>query len=707
MVFKCKMCGGDVEVLENNIGKCLYCKSTMTLPNIENEKIINLYNRANFLRISNDFDKAKEIYENILEIDNNQIEAHWGILLCKYGVEYVDDPNTKKKIPTCHRTLDTSILTDKDFKIIKKESFGDTLDLYNKEALAIDKIQKDILSVSIKEKPYDVFICYKETDENNERTVDSVIAQDIYDKLIDNGLKVFFARITLENKLGTEYEPYIYSALKSSKVMLVVGTTEENFNAVWVKNEWSRYLEMMKDDKGKALIPVYSKINPYKLPEEFAMLQAQSMDKIGALQDVVRGVKKLVDEYSGNIKDYEQETIDRVASALDDARSIGNGKYEVTIVKENLPLWYYITVILIAGFTCMYYLSFLMTRLTFLHSVYTSKLFSISKVAFVINFISYIFYGLGLLFSILNRKLIKYKKPSLLVFVSLYLISYFICIGKGYIPSISFVIPLLPVLPLYLFNPSFKLNTSAKTIMDKDEKDKQIGKNKLIKNNFTVKEKYRINFKLFIFIVSITFLCFGISLYKILPYFSSSNIVDDNLDYLDIYITKYIYRSPGSSVFVGYINSGDKFEILDIENINGYDYVKIKTNKLVTGWINLSNSSFTLNFKNYNIIDEEDKDVEIIVNCNVQGGMCEKYYLQSNERDYTKKQLKVITDYINIRKEASPSSSKLGRVHKGDIYTILDEFYNWYKIKTSKGKTGWISKGTNNEVYVELLDYSE
>lgn len=707
MVFKCKMCGGDVEVLENNIGKCLYCKSTMTLPNIENEKIINLYNRANFLRISNDFDKAKEIYENILEIDNNQIEAHWGILLCKYGVEYVDDPNTKKKIPTCHRTLDTSILTDKDFKIIKKESFGDTLDLYNKEALAIDKIQKDILSVSIKEKPYDVFICYKETDENNERTVDSVIAQDIYDKLIDNGLKVFFARITLENKLGTEYEPYIYSALKSSKVMLVVGTTEENFNAVWVKNEWSRYLEMMKDDKGKALIPVYSKINPYKLPEEFAMLQAQSMDKIGALQDVVRGVKKLVDEYSGNIKDYEQETIDRVASALDDARSIGNGKYEVTIVKENLPLWYYITVILIAGFICMYYLSFLMTRLTFLHSVYTSKLVSISKVAFVINFISYIFYGLGLLFSILNRKLIKYKKPSLLVFVSLYLISYFICIGKGYIPSISIVIPLLPVLPLYLFNPSFKLNTSTKTIMNKDEKDKQIEKNKLIKNNFTVKEKYRINFKLFIYIVSITTFCFGISLYKILPYFSSSNIVDDNLDYLDMYTTKYIYRSPSSNVFLGYINSGDKFEILDIEDIYGYDYVKIKTNKLVTGWINLSTSSFTLNFKNYNIIDGEDKDAEIIVNCNVEGGMCEKYYLQSNKRDYTKKQLKVITDYINIRKEASPSSSKLGKVHKGDIYTILDEFYNWYKIKTSNGKTGWISKGTNNEVYVELLDYSE
>ena len=39
MFFKCKMCGGDIEILENtNTGKCLYCKSTMTLPNLDDEK---------------------------------------------------------------------------------------------------------------------------------------------------------------------------------------------------------------------------------------------------------------------------------------------------------------------------------------------------------------------------------------------------------------------------------------------------------------------------------------------------------------------------------------------------------------------------------------------------------------------------------------------------------------------------------------------
>ena len=34
MVFKCKMCGGDITPIEGtNTGKCNYCKSVMTLPN--------------------------------------------------------------------------------------------------------------------------------------------------------------------------------------------------------------------------------------------------------------------------------------------------------------------------------------------------------------------------------------------------------------------------------------------------------------------------------------------------------------------------------------------------------------------------------------------------------------------------------------------------------------------------------------------------
>ena len=139
-----------------------------------------------------------------------------------------------------------------------------------------------------------MFLCYKETDENGKRTQDSVIANDIYYQLTQEGLKVFYAAITLEDKLGQEYEPYIFAALNSARVMLVIGTKPQHFTAVWVKNEWSRFLKLMKSNRSKLLIPCYRDMDAYELPEEFAHLQAQDMSKIGFINDIVRGIRKVV-----------------------------------------------------------------------------------------------------------------------------------------------------------------------------------------------------------------------------------------------------------------------------------------------------------------------------------------------------------------------------------------------------------------------------
>ena len=294
-IFKCKMCGGSLEVQKGQtICECEYCGTKQTVSAIDDEVTTNLYNRANNLRIKCEFDKAQEIYEKIVAKIPNEAEAFWGIVLCKYGIEYVEDPNTYKRVPTCHRTQLESVLTDVDYLSAIENADSNQRLIYEQEAKEIDKLQKDILSIVHNEKPFDVFICYKETDENGKRTVDSVLANDIYYQLTQEGLKVFYAAITLENKLGQEYEPYIFSALNSAKVMLVVGTKPENFNAVWVKNEWSRYLKLMSNDRSKTLIPCFRDMDAYDLPDEFSHLQAQDMSKIGFINDIVRGIKKLI-----------------------------------------------------------------------------------------------------------------------------------------------------------------------------------------------------------------------------------------------------------------------------------------------------------------------------------------------------------------------------------------------------------------------------
>ena len=294
MVIKCKMCGGDLNFVEGStICECEYCGSKQTLPSADSEKKVNLFNRANRLRMNNEFDKASVVYEAIAAEFPEEAEAYWGLCLCAYGIEYVDDPTTGKKLPTCHRTLATSIMEDSNFEQACDNADSIARKVYREEAKAIDRIQKDILAIAENEAPYDVFICYKEMAEDGSRTEDSVLAQDIYDALTAKGLKVFFSRITLEDKLGVQYEPYIYAALSSARVMLAVGTQFEYYDAVWVKNEWSRFLHMMQADKSKVLIPCFKNLDAYDIPKEFKGLQAQNMDKLGWMQDLVRGVMKL------------------------------------------------------------------------------------------------------------------------------------------------------------------------------------------------------------------------------------------------------------------------------------------------------------------------------------------------------------------------------------------------------------------------------
>jgi len=295
-VLKCKMCGGDIEALTGQTyGTCNHCGTTSTLPKAADEQIANLFNRANHFRRLNEFDKAISTYENVLNTDMTSSEAHWGLVLSKYGIEYVEDPVSHERIPTCHRVQNDSLLVDANYlAALDNASDEYSRSLYEEEAKRIADIQRGILAISSKEKPYDVFICCKETTDGGSRTKDSAIAQDIYHQLTNEGYNVFFSRITLEKELGQHYEPYIFAALNSAKVMVVVGTKTEYFNSVWVKNEWSRFLALSKKDRSKLLIPCYSDIDAYDLPEELSMLQSQDMSKIGFMQDIIRGIKKVL-----------------------------------------------------------------------------------------------------------------------------------------------------------------------------------------------------------------------------------------------------------------------------------------------------------------------------------------------------------------------------------------------------------------------------
>lgn len=296
--LKCSICGGELEInQEMTIGQCQYCNSKNIIPRSFARRG-NLFNRAVFLRQNNEFDRAMEAYEEILKEDNTDAEAHWGLSISKYGIEYVKDPDTNEYIPTCHRVQTDTILNDIDYLAAIEYADDNSIEMYKEEAQKINDIQRKIIAASSEEPPYDIFICYKETDTSGNRTEDSVIAQELYYLLTDEGYKVFFARKTLEEKLGKEYEPIIFAGINTAKIMIVLGTKPEYFNAVWVKNEWSRFRELTKKDRSKTIIPVFKNMPSYDLPNELAMLQAQDMSKLGFAQDLCDGIDKIINKTS-------------------------------------------------------------------------------------------------------------------------------------------------------------------------------------------------------------------------------------------------------------------------------------------------------------------------------------------------------------------------------------------------------------------------
>lgn len=300
MVFNCKMCGANLNVHSGmRICKCDYCDSVQTIPDLSSEKKLQLFNKANALRFACDFDRAGDVYRDIVADFPEEAEAYWGLCLCKYGIEYVVDPETQNRVPTCHRTSFEKIQDIPDFRKVLEYSDVNLRNIYIQLAEVIDGIQQGILEIAMNEKPFDVFICYKETDENGTRSADALLAEKLYTKLTQQNIKVFFAPVTLKGKLGTEFEPYIYSAINSAQIMACVGTSPEHFDSVWVRNEWSRFIELMKKDKSKILIPCYSDMSVSQLPVDFRGFQAQDLSETNAFENIVKNVQDIMTASEG------------------------------------------------------------------------------------------------------------------------------------------------------------------------------------------------------------------------------------------------------------------------------------------------------------------------------------------------------------------------------------------------------------------------
>lgn len=109
---------------------------------------------------------------------------------------------------------------------------------------------------------YDVFISYKSEDE--------MLARRVYDYLLGEGKRVFFACEVLPDMGKTEYRDAIMDALDHSQHFVLVTSKLDYITSNWVKEEWSFYVSKLIEDnhKGNLAIIIHDdfKVEKNQLP---------------------------------------------------------------------------------------------------------------------------------------------------------------------------------------------------------------------------------------------------------------------------------------------------------------------------------------------------------------------------------------------------------------------------------------------------------
>jgi hypothetical protein len=291
IIYECRKCFGRIVPQgDGSYGICDSCGMRVDYP----KESIPLLNRANKMRARREFDQARFLYTNVTRTHPEVAEGWWGKLLCEYGVEYVEEGG--QRTPTINRINYNSIYDSEDYRQALAHATKETAAVYEQDAEIIENIQKRLLELSKKEEPYDVFISFKDREDSpkRERTDDSVLAQRIFDALTDAGYKVFFSRITLRHAVGQDFEPKIFAALNSAPLMILVGCSTEHVMAPWVRNEWSRYLRLMRTNPDKHLLSVVQGMKLEQLPVELAKLEGIVAQGLSYMDDILHAVDQCV-----------------------------------------------------------------------------------------------------------------------------------------------------------------------------------------------------------------------------------------------------------------------------------------------------------------------------------------------------------------------------------------------------------------------------
>lgn len=266
--FVCPTCGSREY---DCIGDKIRCKCCYNIydKSEENPSLMRDIALADYFRQMTDFNRAKTIYKRVIEEnpESDLTAAYWGMYLCDNNVIFEKD-GAGNIFPSFYKVIDEQSSENEFYQkaidcsvIYHSDKTVNLIALANK----IDDARNKYKDISLRNDPYDIFICFK-----NDNGSSLSWAKKIYSKLAKK-YKVFFSEETLKNikSIYRDYEPNIYYALYTAKVMLVICKDRSDLESQWVQNEWLRFSEInRRESLGKAIIPIFiDGFDPNSLPE--------------------------------------------------------------------------------------------------------------------------------------------------------------------------------------------------------------------------------------------------------------------------------------------------------------------------------------------------------------------------------------------------------------------------------------------------------
>ena len=318
--LRCKNCDAalDVSAAAGGVVKCFFCGSAFTLPkqNQSSEVLSYLRMGQNELNCCA-FDRAYAAFSRAAELDPTEPEAHFGLALSEFKVQYVRDAVNHRLQPVCHESAVRSFSECKHVQNALRCATNEQRKDYVEKANEIDSIRRKFTELAASGLSYDCFICVKVTDEEGKYTKDGVDAGKIYHTLLQNGIRPFYSEYEMANRAGADYEAVILYALTVCKCMLIVCGNEEYLQTPWVKNEYTRYISFLRggEKKSDSITFVFRGTPIEKLPGIDGKIQGISLTEDVAAIDKIRS---FVERFCKNSREQTKRS-ERKPGLLDKA----------------------------------------------------------------------------------------------------------------------------------------------------------------------------------------------------------------------------------------------------------------------------------------------------------------------------------------------------------------------------------------------------